>query len=213
MRPMALIYRATVQPSKLDLLTAWLPTRPWYQADPTAELARVTAFRFDDPAGAVGIETMLVSAGDGPTFQVPLTYRETPLDGAERWLIGTTEHSVLGKRWVYDACGDPLYASALATTILTGGHEAEEYVDHDGRLVRRDPSATVRGSGTPGTEVMTVTTITEVTDGDPTVMVTNSVTLSVTRRLDQAPSLPGATLTCTWPGLPTLVTLAYATNG
>ena len=43
---------------------------------------------------------------------------------AESFLIGTTMHSALGKRWVYDGCGDVVYLTALAATILHGGREA-----------------------------------------------------------------------------------------
>jgi hypothetical protein len=64
-------------------------------------------------------------------------------------LVGTSDHSVLGPRWIYDGCGDPLYASVLATTIFTGASGAEEFANIDGRQERREPSMTVRGSGTP----------------------------------------------------------------
>src|SRR5258706_8514918 len=114
---MALLHQADLQPTKPELLAVWLPPRSWYQGPATPALKRAAAYRFDDPAGEVGIETILVQAGGGPVYQVPLTYRGAPLDGADRWLIGTTEHSVLGRRWVYDATGDPVYASTLASTI------------------------------------------------------------------------------------------------
>ena len=79
---MALLHQAELVPTKLELLAAWLPGRPWYQ-EQAGELARTAAYRFDDPAGEVGIDTILVSAGDGPVYQVPLTYRGAPLDGAD----------------------------------------------------------------------------------------------------------------------------------
>ena len=101
------------------------------------------AYRFDDPAGEVGIETMLVGAADGPVHHVPLTYRAAPLDGADGWLVGTTEHSVLGRRWVYDGCVDPVYAAALAHAILTGSGQAEQYFEVDGRREVREPTVTV----------------------------------------------------------------------
>src|SRR5690349_5305355 len=124
---MALIHKATLSPTKVELLAGWLPGRDWHTG-PTGEVRRVAGYRFDAPAGAVGIETMLVQVGDGPVHQVPLTYRDAPLDGADEWLIGTSEHSVLGKRWVYDAFGDPVYAAALAHAILTGAGQAEEFM-------------------------------------------------------------------------------------
>src|SRR6185312_16942664 len=115
---MALIHKATLDPTKLELLAAWLPGKSWHQAAP-GELERVASYRFDDPAGAVGVETLLVRSGDGPVFQVPLTYRAAPLAGADDWLVGTMNHSVLGKRWAYDAVADPVHAQCLAAAIFT----------------------------------------------------------------------------------------------
>lgn len=143
---MALIYRATLRPTKLELLDDWAPSQPWFEGQPGAGTTLVASFRFDDPAGEVGIETLLVRAG-GPVLQVPLTYRPAPLDGGEAWLITTMEHSVLGRRWVYDAYGDPVYRAVLAATVFTGGREADQYVESDGQTVLRESTATVIGSG------------------------------------------------------------------
>ena len=87
---------------------------------------------------------------DGPVLQVPLTYREAPLPGAEASLVGTMEHSVLGRRWVYDACGDPVYVAALADVLLGEGTQAEEYFEVDGRREPRPPTVVVATTGTPG---------------------------------------------------------------
>lgn len=148
---MALIHKATLTPSKLGLLTEWLPTRPWFTGH--GEIWQLGAYRFDDPAGEVGVETLLVQGENGPVCQVPLTYRGSPRVEAEEFLVGTAEHSVLGRRWVYDACSDPVWAAALAATVLTGGTQVEEFVDVDGRMEPRAPTATVLGSGAPGTPV------------------------------------------------------------
>lgn len=172
---MALLYKADLRPSKLELLTAWLPGRPWFRGQAGPEVTRVSACRFDDPAGEVGVETMLVRAGDGPILHVPLTYRGAPLDGGEQWLVGTCEHSVLGTRWVYDACGDPVYAAVLAAAIATGGTEAEEYVEG----VRREPAMTLRGSGSG--DAPSFRAVRRVTDGDPTVVETDAGVLQVVR--------------------------------
>jgi hypothetical protein len=208
---MALLHRATMHPSKLELLAVWLPGRDWYQERSDAGVAVVASYRFDDPAGAVGIETMLVRAGDGPTYQAPLCYRGAPLDGGDRWLIGTTMHSVLGKRWVYDGCGDPVYGSALASAIFGDAGQADEFFEIDGALERRERTITVTGSGGPGGGFPTVAPPCHIVDGDPTRIVTDSVELAVIRRLgdDQGPA--GATLTGTWGGRPDPLPLAYAT--
>ena len=174
-------------------------------------LTRVAGYRFDDPGGEVGIETLLVQAGDGALYQVPLTYRGTPLDGRDDWLVGTSEHSVLGPRWIYDGCGDPLYARTLATAIITGASGAEEIESIDGGQERRTPTMTVRGGGTPDTVSPSVSTIISVHDGDPTVIVTDSVHLAVHRLLGLGAGAghdERAVLTGTWSLQPAPVLLA-----
>ena len=64
--------------------------------------------------------------------------------------MGTTEHSALGTRWVYDATGDPVWAAALATAILTGGTQADIYYEVDGVQERRESRTKVQGSGAAG---------------------------------------------------------------
>jgi hypothetical protein len=203
---MALIHRATLTPTKLELLAARLPDRPWFSA-PAGDLERVAGYRFDDPAGAVGIETVLVRAGDGPVFQVPLTYRAAPLTGADAWLLGTSEHSVLGTRWVYDAVGDPVYAAVLAHAVLTGADQAEE-VFADGE--RRAPTMAIASTAGEPTAPPAVGAVLRVVGDDPAVIVTDTVELTVARRLDPGATLPGTVLTGTWPGQGTPVPLASA---
>ena len=210
---MALMHQAKLTPTKLELLAAWLPARPWYQQQDGAGIERVASCRFDDPQGEVGIETMLVRAGDGPVLHVPLTYRGAPLEGADEWLVGTCDHSVLGPRWVYDACGDPVYAAALASAIVAGTGEAEEFVQIDGVPQRREPAMTVTGSGLAGTDVPVVGAVRRVGDGDPTVIVTDAVELSVVRVVADGAAPAGAALTGSWPGLPRPVLLASARVG
>ena len=83
---MAIIHQTTMKPGKLDLLTAWLPAQPWYLGSGREpELARAGGFRLDDPAGEVGIEFMVAgdaAAGDAVYYQVPMTYRGSPLADA-----------------------------------------------------------------------------------------------------------------------------------
>jgi hypothetical protein len=205
---MALLHQAKLHPTKLELLAEWLPGRPWYQGPAAADITRVAGYRFDDPAGAVGIETMLVRAGDGPIHQVPLTYRGVPLAGGDDWLIGTADHSVLGRRWVYDACGDPVYAAALAGAILAGTGQAEEFLERDGRLERRERTMTVTGTGAQHVPAVGA----DRRDGadDLTLIVTESVELAVVRRPDGSNGLAGATLTGTWSGQRAPLPLAYA---
>ena len=194
---MALIYQATLTPSKLELLTGWLAGRPW--AGDVTGLEQAGAYRFDDPAGEVGIETFLLRAPDGRVLHVPVTYRAAPLDGAEEHLLGTMEHSVLGTRWAYDGCADPVWAAAVTSVVLTGATQAEEVVDDEGRREPRRPSATVVGSGAPGTPVPPVG-VPRPHDVDAATVVGTDALEVVVVRVVGAAEPTGATLTGTWTG-------------
>jgi hypothetical protein len=196
---MAIIHRATLRPPKLELVAGWAPGRPWGGAAGGTELEQLGAYRFDDPAGEVGTETLVLRAGD-TLLQVPLTYRGAPVPELAEHLVGTTEHSVLGRRWVYDACADPVHVAALAAAVLTGAPQAEEYVEVDGRQERRDPTAHVTGSGTAA-DVGTLATPTATDTADATTVRAGDLELVVRRVL--TPGVPAdgaATLTGTWPG-------------
>ena len=97
---MAIIHKTTLTPTKLELLTDWLPDQPWYADRGRApELAKAGGFRLDDPLGEVGIEFMVVTDGSDDSavsYLVPMTYRAAALDDADGALVGTTEHGVLG---------------------------------------------------------------------------------------------------------------------
>ncbi|MET8772576.1 1,4-alpha-glucan branching protein [Streptomyces sp. NPDC004658] len=118
---MAVIHRTTLKPTKLELLADWLPTRPWYRGGPDAPvLEKSGGFRLDDPEGEVGIEFLVAtdtSSAERTAYLSPLTYRGAPLEGAEHALVGTTEHGVLGTRWVYDGCHDPVLVTELLSLI------------------------------------------------------------------------------------------------
>ncbi|UQX88248.1 hypothetical protein M6D93_18465 [Jatrophihabitans telluris] len=118
---MAVIHNTTLTPTKLELLTAWLPDQPWYQAvDAAPELSRAGGFRLDDPAGQVGIEFMLVvdvATGAAVSYLVPLSYRSERLHPDGVGLIGTTQHGVLGQRWVHDGAHDPVVAAQLLALL------------------------------------------------------------------------------------------------
>jgi hypothetical protein len=166
---MAVLHHATLTPSKPELLAAWLPRQPW--AAGLTGLKPFGSYRIDDPAGEVGMEGILLRNAAGDVLHVPLTYRSAPLDGAEAHLVGTTEHSVLGTRWVYDATADPVWRAALAATVLTGATGAEEYFEEDGRRETREPSVRVVGSGTADAapadaEVVVVHRVGEPAEGD-----------------------------------------------
>ncbi|HHU08442.1 MAG TPA: phosphotransferase [Intrasporangiaceae bacterium] len=168
----------TLTPSKLDLLTGWMGAQRWYAAKGcTPRLESLAAWRLGDPDGAVGIETHLVHDTGGPepvTYQVPLTYRDAPVDGLEPALVGTMEHGVLGRRWVYDATHDPVYARQLLALILARVRaESSSASDTlDDRFVPADPAGgpdlTVTGSRVLVGEQSNTSIIIDTVDADGT---------------------------------------------
>jgi hypothetical protein len=138
---MAILHRATLAPSKAEVIQAWLPVQEWNAG--TGDLEVVGSYRLDDPAGEVGIEGMLVARGD-VVLHVVLTYRGARLGGPDTALMGTTQHSVLGPRWVYDAIGDPVGASALVRAVQGQQVQADlEVWDGDVLVERREPTARI----------------------------------------------------------------------
>ena len=190
---MALVHRATLSPSKQELIESWLPTRPW--ASGRTMTGKLAEYRFDDPAGEVGVETILWRTDEGAVLQTPLTYRAAPLEGAETHLIGTSEHSVLGHRWVYDGCGDPVWAATLTAAILTGGSQAQMYFEENGDRVDVAPRMQVRGSGSPGTDLPEVSGVDSVTDQDTVTLVRAGDLELILARVVGSPLEGDATLT------------------
>ena len=186
-------HTATMSPTKQELVESWLPTRSW--AHGRHVTGKVAEYRFDDPAGEVGVETILWLTEDGTVLQTPLTYRAEPLAGAEDHLVGTTDHSVLGERWVYDGCGDPVWATALTAVIATGGRQAQMFIEQDGQRVDVPPRMQVRGSGEDDAapEVGPVDAVTD--DGPVTTVRAGAVEIDVARvvgtPLGEGPHLVG----------------------
>jgi hypothetical protein len=147
----ATIFRTTMEPTKLELLTGWICRQPWWVGGARApQLTPAGGFRLDDPHGEVGIEFIFVTdVGNGQrvTYSVPLSYRGAPLDGAEHALVGTSEHGVLGRRWVYDGAQDPVVLAAV-DAFVHGRAAAQDQNDSD----TLDPSVT--SSGTPDGDVV-----------------------------------------------------------
>lgn len=141
---MAVVHDTTMNPSKLELLTEWLPRQRWYLGSGRApELVKAGGFRMDDPEGEVGIEFLVVVDAAGPdlvAYLVPMSYRGAPLDGTwpEAGLIGTSEHGVLGTRWLYDGVHDPVLMMALAA-LLNGAAVPQQQNESDAP----DPTVTV----------------------------------------------------------------------
>ncbi len=198
---MALLHRATLTPTKADMLAAWLPHQEWYAGG--GPLTVLGAYRFDDPDDQVGIETFLVRAGSGPVLQVPLTYRGAPLEGAEHGLVTEMQHSVLGPRWVYCGCDDPAYAAALVSTVLTGGAQAAQEIEVDGVRKSRETTTFARGSGVPDAVVPTLGPLARREVDGCTVLKSDEAEVTVCRKVTSTPGFDTAglqTLHGRWPG-------------
>jgi hypothetical protein len=187
---MAAIHKTTMTPTKLELLAAWLPAQPWYGGNGREpELRKAGGFRLDDPEGEVGIEFMVVTDGaaDGQAtaYHLPLTYRAAPLADADEALIGTSEHGVLGRRWVYDGTHDPvLVAQLLALLQGRATPQAQSVSDTP------DPSVTSHFTGEGvSTAVGSRVVANEPHGTDITVETTTAgpLTIHVTRLLDPDP--------------------------
>jgi hypothetical protein len=185
---MAVIHHTVLKPTKLELLTSWLPTRPWYRGGAGGPLlTKAGGFRLDDPAGEVGIEFMVVTDASGPeqgAYLVPLTYRGAPLEGAEHALVGTMEHGVLGRRWAYDGCHDPVLQAQLAA-LLEGRAQAQAQSVSD--TPDRDVVAAYTGEGSLATGL----TVTDDREGTA-LAVPGGAALRLYRVLRPAPDGPVA---------------------
>lgn len=202
---MALFHKATLVPSKTELLAGWVPSQSWCR-DPSGAVEVIGAFRFDDPAGQTGIETHLVRVGDD-VYQVPLTYNNDEIPGAAAALVGTIEHSALGTRWVYDAVHDETYLVMLAGAAMTGQGEALGMAEVDGRWVVAPANVRIEGGGWTG-ERVPVDGFEPVSDGGATVLMRNDRFDLVFHRRVPFESRPSMGLAASWPGQDEPVLLA-----
>ncbi len=202
---MALIHRATLSPTKSEIIAAWLPAQPWSPGgDGSVEL--VGAYRFDDPEGRVGLEVHLVRSSE-ILLQVPLVYRDAPVDGMEAHLVGTMEHSVLGQRWVYDGLADPVFIGMFAAAALTGTGQAIGMVDNAGRWTLVPTPVHLEGGGWFHGPVA-VDEFSVVSDDDTWAILRNDrLELHVAHR-PVAGERPPIGLTARWPGQVEPVVLA-----
>ena len=202
---MALFHRATITPTKAEIITGWAPTRSWGPAA-AAPVDVIGSFRFDDPEGRVGMETHLVIAG-GELVQVPLTYRDEPLDGAEDALITLMQHSVLGTRWVYDGLRDPRFVLMLAGVAMTGQGEALGMAMYDRRWYVAPSNVRIHGGGWPQERVPVDGFELDSDDATGSMLHNDRFELTLFRRPAPGPR-PAIGLTATWDGQTEPVMLA-----
>jgi hypothetical protein len=156
----------------------------------------IGSYRFDDPDGRVGMETHLVAAGD-TLLQIPLTYRDEPLDEAAEALITEMQHSVLGTRWVYDGLRDPLFVVMLAGVTMTGQGEALGMAVYDGRWYIAPSNVRIEGGGWTQERVPVDRFVLESDEADASVLHNDRFELTMYRR--PAPGRrPAIGLTACW---------------
>ena len=202
---MALFHAAKVVPTKAELIAEWAPTRSW---GPSADdpIDVIGSYRFDDPEGRVGMETHLVKTGD-TLLQVPLTYRDEPLAGLEDALITEMEHTVLGKRWVYDGLRDPRFVVMLAGATMTGQGEALGMAEYEGRWYIAPTNVRIQGGGWTLERVPVDGFELQSDEASGSILQNDRFQLTLFRRPVAGPR-PSMALTSTWDGQDQPVILA-----
>lgn len=206
---MARFHLATITPTKAELIADWVRSQPWgTPADVPVDV--IGSYRFDDPDGAVGMETHLVTAGSS-VLQVPLTYRDTPLEGASDALIGEMHHSVLGTRWVYDGLRDPRLVVMLAAVTMTGQGEALGMAVFEDRWYIAPSNVRIQGGG--WTQERVPVDGFEIVSDDATNVVLRNDRFELTVFRRPVPGTrPAIGLTATWDEQSTPVVLAAVTE-
>ncbi|MDO4762473.1 MAG: hypothetical protein Q4A31_11180 [Corynebacterium sp.] len=129
------IMDATLSPTKAQMVEAVM-----------GESTMWGAFRFVDPHGEVGIESILLRDGD-VVRQCAVTYRADHINPEHE--LCTMQHSVLGSRAVTRAVADPVAVLEFVRVILEGDTNAQR---SDGIL----PPLDIRGTGTAGVDTLTL---------------------------------------------------------
>ncbi|WP_259336079.1 maltokinase N-terminal cap-like domain-containing protein, partial [Clavibacter californiensis] len=134
-----------------DFLAAWMREQRWFASKGTdPRLERIGGWSFSDEGWFARIETHLIidhGSAKPVLYQVPLTYRQAPLEELKPFHIGTIVEDDGVELHVYDGPHDPAYAWALIRTILD---------DREADVDETSLGATARGQRQPGVEIATV---------------------------------------------------------
>src|SRR5262249_5100908 len=130
-------------------------------------------------------------------FQVPLTYRDEPLAGADDALITEMEHSVLGTRWVYDGLRDPRFVIMLAAVTMTGQGEALGLAQVRDRWYIAPSNIRIQGGGWSEERVPVDGFALESDDATASVLRNDRFELTMFRRPEPG-ARPAIGLTATW---------------
>lgn len=164
---MAIIHQAQLTPSKPEVLRQLLASRPWGEE---GELEVLGAYRFDDPAGEVGVECHLVRVGE-QVYHLPLTYRDAPLEGAAP--ITIMDHSVLGTRYVHDGLEDEVALACFARALAGEQEQAVlEVHDADGTVTTGPQTVALRRETDAGEELPSLDSL---WDGERTFTIARTV--------------------------------------
>jgi predicted trehalose synthase len=113
-------------------LADWMREQRWYaSSEQSPALTRVGVWTLTDHKHQVGLETHLLLDESGPApvlYQVPLSFRSSPLLGGERALVERVE-GPSGPVYVYDAPHDPAFTRALLALMLDDEVTAGESPD------------------------------------------------------------------------------------
>ena len=186
-------HTATLSPTKQELVEAWLPEPAVGRGTTGRRQGRGIPPRRRGGRGRRRDHPLAYH--DGTVEQTAADLPLRPVDGAEAHLVGTTDHSVLGTRWVYDGCADPVWASTLVAAILTGGRQSQMFIEQDGQRVDVPPRMQVRGSGSDGSAPQVTSIDSVADDGATTVVTAADLELAVARvvgtPLGEGPHLSG----------------------
>ena len=136
--------------AKVYSTTVLNPTKAEILHQQFGPVTNIGAFRFVDPNGKVGIETLLVRETDGALLQFPVTYRDQRISDTHE--VGTTEHSHLGTRHITKIVADPVAVTEIIRVILEG----------DTNVQRSDGKTSpykIHGTGTAGVDTLTLDNI------------------------------------------------------
>nr|MDQ5861694.1 phosphotransferase [Actinomycetota bacterium] len=131
------------------VLRDWLPRQRWFPVK-TADfsLEQAGSLSLEDAAGQARLEIFLLAVSsrtaDGglrtDVVQVPLSYRASPLAGAEGALVGQAPEA--GMAWIYDAVHDPSFVSSWLELIRSeAGSGTGSATGHRTRSEHRLPTA------------------------------------------------------------------------
>jgi predicted trehalose synthase len=107
-------------------LAEWIARQRWYGGKGgTPRLREIGSFSLGgkEPVRAVTHLLLDEIPGRGALYQVPITERSAPLEGADDALITVANDEQGELVYLYDAPHDPVYAARLLRLIVAGGHE------------------------------------------------------------------------------------------